>query len=110
MYPEVYILAATAGLGRGRGLSDSHTHLFHSSVYDDAVKRVNVHLDEELDAALAREARRTGVSKAALIRHAARALLDEQVGESAEDPWAAVTATITAPLPDTAADDDVIYR
>ncbi len=74
------------------------------------MKRVNVHLDEELDAELAREAYRAGMSKAALIRNAARDFLDQRRRETAEDPWAAFTGAITAPPSDDDHDDDVIYR
>ncbi|MGH3099052.1 MAG: ribbon-helix-helix protein, CopG family [Streptosporangiales bacterium] len=54
------------------------------------MRRVQIHLDEWLDEAAAREAARRGVSKAALIRDslAATVRLDEPVEE--EDPWEAM--------------------
>lgn len=76
------------------------------------MKRVNVHLDEQLDAELAREARRTGESKAALLRTAARALLDRraQADDEGCDGWAEFTGAVTDALPEARHHDDVIYR
>ncbi|MDN5861440.1 MAG: ribbon-helix-helix domain-containing protein [Pseudonocardia sp.] len=71
--------------------------------------RVNVHLDEQLNAALAREAARTGESKAALLRRAARILLDQRAAE-AVDGWAAFTGAIDDAPTDDRHHDDVIYR
>lgn len=73
------------------------------------MKRVNVHLDEELDAELAREAARTGESKAALLRRAARILLDQRRVDGA-DGWAAFTGAVTDAAPDDRHHDAVIYR
>lgn len=54
------------------------------------MRRVQIHLEEELDRAAAAEAARRGVSKAALIR----ASLAKELGGSSPDPdsaWAAMT-------------------
>ncbi len=54
------------------------------------MKRVQIHLEDELDRAAAAEAARRGVSKAALIR----ASLAKELGGSSSDPdtaWAAMT-------------------
>ena len=54
------------------------------------MRRVQIHLDEELDRAAAAEAARRGVSKAALIR----ASLAKELDASSPDPdaaWAAMT-------------------
>lgn len=74
------------------------------------VKRVNVHLDEELDAELAREAARTGESKASLLRRAARAFLDRQAAGTQDSAWAEFTGAVTDAEPDERHHDDVIYR
>lgn len=74
------------------------------------MKRVNVHLDEELDAELALEAARIGESKAALIRRAARAFLDRQRVDPVEDPWGAFTGAAVGTAAGEDHDDDVIYR
>ncbi|MGH9000648.1 MAG: ribbon-helix-helix protein, CopG family [Acidimicrobiia bacterium] len=50
-----------------------------------------MHLNEDLDAELAAEAARSGESKASLLRHAARALLDSRrriAGLVIENPFA----------------------
>lgn len=73
------------------------------------MKRVNVHLDAELDADLAREAKRVGESKAALIRRAARAFLDARPADSDSGGWAAFTGAVDGRA-DEGHDDDVIYR
>ncbi|MGQ0575651.1 MAG: CopG family transcriptional regulator [Pseudonocardia sp.] len=73
------------------------------------MKRVNVHLDEALDVELAREAARTGESKAALLRRAARILLDQRKNDSV-DGWAAFTGAVSGAEPDDRHHDDVIYR
>lgn len=54
------------------------------------MRRVQIHLDEWLDEAAAREAARRGISKAALIRDslAATVRLDQPAEE--EDPWEAM--------------------
>jgi hypothetical protein len=54
------------------------------------MRRVQIHLDESLDAAAAREASRRGVSKAALIRASLARELN-QVAPASDDPWLAIT-------------------
>jgi hypothetical protein len=67
------------------------------------MRRINVHIDEDLDERAEREARRRKVSKAALIRHSLRAELgvapardplDELVGMSDAEPTDDVDAVI----------------
>jgi Arc/MetJ family transcription regulator len=56
-------------------------------VYTEVVKRVQIHLTEDLDEAAEREAARRGVSKAALIR----SVLSHELApttSSSVDPWA----------------------
>lgn len=85
------------------------THPRISGVYHRLVRRINVHLDEDLDAELAAEAARLGLSKAELIRQAAREWLDRRRGVTPDDPWAAITGTGTADIPDYRHLDDLIY-
>lgn len=73
------------------------------------MRRVNVHLEEELDDALAAEAARAGESKAALLRRAARELLAARAAHHDDDPWAAFTGAVTHVGPDDRHHDDVIY-
>lgn len=74
------------------------------------MKRVNVHLDESLDAELAREAARSGVSKAALLRRAARVLLDQRRLETTGG-WGEFTGAVEVDAgPSDRHDDDDIYR
>jgi Arc/MetJ family transcription regulator len=79
-------------------------------VYHQPVRRINIHLDDELDAELAAEAARTGESKASLIRRAARAWLDRRLEEAPDEAWASFTGAITTASRDDRPDDDVIYR
>lgn len=51
-------------------------------VYDAPMRRIQLHLDEAMDDELATEARRRGLSKAALIR----LLLSQQIGVAVADP------------------------
>jgi metal-responsive CopG/Arc/MetJ family transcriptional regulator len=74
------------------------------------VRRINVHLDEDLDAELTREAARVGESKAALLRRAARALLDQRSQGAGDDSWARFTGAVRAECSDDQHDDDVLYR
>lgn len=90
----------------GRAL---HTHPRILGVYHGLVRRINIHLDEELDAELAAEAARLGESKAELLRRAAREWLDRRTGDPG-DAWAAFTGAVTGPpYEDDRADDEVIY-
>lgn len=59
-------------------------------MYDASMRRIQIHLDEDLDEAAEREASRRGISKAALIR----ASLARELGElkpPAADPWLDMT-------------------
>jgi hypothetical protein len=70
------------------------------------MRRIQIHIDEALDAAVAAEAARRGVSKAALIRSCiARAV--RPAAPSSDDPWEAMTGWLDdSPVDDI---DDVIY-
>jgi Arc/MetJ-type ribon-helix-helix transcriptional regulator len=78
-------------------------------VYHRLVRRINIHLDEELDAELAAEAARLGESKAELIRRAAREWLDQRAVTDPKDAWAAFTGAGTDVLPSYGHLDDIIY-
>jgi hypothetical protein len=70
------------------------------------MRRIQIHIDEKLDAAVAAEAARRGVSKAALIR----ACIAREVrvhARAPEDPWDAMTGWLDDdPVDDI---DDVVY-
>jgi hypothetical protein len=70
------------------------------------MRRIQIHIDETLDAAVKAEAARRGVSKAALIR----SCIAREVGAVApapDDPWDAMTGWLDDdPVDDL---DDVIY-
>jgi Ribbon-helix-helix protein, copG family len=70
------------------------------------MRRIQIHIDETLDAAVKAEAARRGVSKAALIR----SCIAREVGAPApapDDPWDAMTGWLDDdPVDDI---DDVIY-
>ena len=72
-----------------------------------AVRRIQIHIDESLDAAAEAEAARRGQSKAALIRAAlARELAVE--APAGKNPWAALTGWLDdGPVTDL---DAVIYE
>jgi Arc/MetJ family transcription regulator len=98
-------------VGRGviRFRQRFHTHPRLIGVYHRFVRRINIHLDDELDAELAAEAARLGESKAELIRRAAREWLDRRTGDPG-DAWAEFTGAVTgAPYDDDRSDDEVIY-
>jgi hypothetical protein len=69
------------------------------------MKRIQIHIDEELDEAAASEAARRGVSKAALIRESLAAFVSPS--PSTDDPWAGLDGW----LDDEPVDhiDEVIY-
>lgn len=70
------------------------------------MKRLQIYIDEELDAALAAESRRAGRSKAALIRECvARRYQDLQP----PDPLDQVVGFLTGTAGDSQAIDDVVY-
>jgi hypothetical protein len=58
------------------------------------VRRIQIHIDEALDRAAAAEARRRGISKAALIRAALEKELDG-AAPSPEDPWDAMVGWLS---------------
>jgi hypothetical protein len=70
------------------------------------MRRIQIHIDEALDAAVGAEAARRGISKAALIR----ASIAREVGATApppEDPWDAMIGWLDDdPVDDI---DDVLY-
>ncbi len=78
-------------------------------VYDEGVRRINIHLDEELDAKLAAEAARTGESKAALLRQAARAWLAQRTTADPDKAWSSFTGAVIGVPSDEQHDDEVIY-
>lgn len=70
------------------------------------VRRIQIHIDESLDAAAEAEAARRGQSKAALIRAALAHELTPQTPRE-PDPWAAMTGWLEdGPVPDL---DAVVY-
>lgn len=71
-----------------------------------SMRRVNVHLDTELDAELAAEAARRGQSKASLLREAARAFLDRSPQGGS---WDEFTGAITDAAADDRHHDEIIY-
>ena len=74
-------------------------------MYDAGMRRIQIHIDEALDAAVAAEAARRGISKAALIRSCiARAV---RVAAPPDDPWDAMVGWLDdEPVDDI---DDVVY-
>jgi len=92
-----------------RGRLRLHTHQRILGVYHRLVRRINIHLDEDLDAELAAAAARLGESKAELIRRAAREWLNRNVRVSTEDAWEAFTGSGTANLPEYRHLDELIY-
>ena len=85
------------------------THHRFRGVYHWVVRRINIHLDEALDAELAAEAARLGESKAELIRRAAREWLDRRAAPDSDDAWAAFTGAWVDIHPDGRSYDEVIY-
>ena len=73
-------------------------------MYTACMKRLQIYIDEDMDDALAVQARRTHTSKAALIRDAVRRSIGEP--EPAVDPfrdWIGGSDAAPAPV------DDVVY-
>ena len=71
-------------------------------MYHEAMRRIQISIEPELDEALAAEAARRKTSKAAVIRE----LVRDRLGERREDPMAKLVGDID----DTAGDiDRVIY-
>jgi len=70
-----------------------------------AMRRVQIHLDEELDRMAAAEAARRGISKAALIRVSLAKELTQSTRDTAA--WAAMTGWLDVdPVDDI---DDIVY-
>ena len=88
-----------------------YTHPRLAGVYHRLVRRINIHLDEDLDAELTAAASSLGQSKAEVLRQAAREWLDRRAKRPvpAEDAWAAFTGSGTADVPDYEHLDDLIY-
>jgi hypothetical protein len=77
-------------------------------MYDARVRRLQIMIDEDLDEALARQAREEGTSKAALIRRYVRERI-KPLPPIEEDPlWELVGMAEGSP-DDSASVDDVVY-
>lgn len=72
-------------------LGYSYTPLLRAMCIIGSMRRVQIHLDEELDDAAKREATRRGISKAALVRASLAKELGKGPETSEADPWAAIT-------------------
>jgi len=73
-------------------------------MYIRNMRRTQIYLDEDLDAALRQLAAAEGRSAAALIREAVRGYLSERRTSSADDPILAAAGTVTG-LPGDAAEE-----
>jgi hypothetical protein len=76
-------------------------------MYTPNVKRLQIYIDEELDAALAVESRRRGTSKAALIRQ----YVGERIGNVARpaDPIDRLVGVVEGTRDESASVDAVVY-
>jgi hypothetical protein len=75
-------------------------------MYTRGVKRIQIHIEDELDLAAGAEAARRGISKAALIRESLAERLSIQ-GAAARDPWEAMVGWLDdEPVDDI---DEVLY-
>jgi hypothetical protein len=72
------------------------------------VKRLQIMIEEDLDAALARQASEEGVSKAALIRRYVGERL-RPLPPLAEDPLSALFGLVDGNRDDSVSVDDVVY-
>ena len=77
-------------------------------MYAPSVKRLQIMIDEELDDALARQARKEGASKAALIRRYVRANV-ELLPPLHEDPIWDLVGFVKGNYDDSMSIDDVVY-
>jgi Ribbon-helix-helix protein, copG family len=75
-------------------------------MYTFTMKRLQIYIDEDLDAALAVESRRAGTSKAALIRECVARQYRDRL---ASDPLEAAVGFIEGSPGDSRAVDDVVY-
>jgi hypothetical protein len=73
-----------------------------------AVKRLQIMIEEDLDAALARQASEEGVSKAALIRRYVGERL-RPLPPLADDPLSGLVALVDGNRDDSVSVDDVVY-
>jgi hypothetical protein len=71
------------------------------------MKRIQIYIDEPLDAVLDAEASRSGRSKAALIREAASVRFGSRVGSPAPGGWDAMIGWLDGPAVDDI--DEVVY-
>lgn len=74
-------------------------------MYTSSMRRIQIYIDEYLDERLQAEARRSGTSKAALIRESVAARYGER-GSIDEDPLSRLIGQVDA---EPAAVDDVVY-
>ncbi len=74
-------------------------------VYTQAMRRIQIYMDEELDDLLESDAARLGVSKASLIRDA---VAQRYADRSVNDPVAALIGAYDGEAGDSV--DDVVYR
>lgn len=85
--------------------ADLHNHQ-HTAVTSSSMKRLQIMIEEDLDAALGRQATSEGVSKAALVRRFVRANIGPSLPLSA-DPLSSLIGMVSFEPDDI---DDVVYR
>ena len=76
-------------------------------MYDDPVKRLQIHIEEELDDVLAVEATKRRTSKAALIRQAVAARYAPV--PSKQNDLLAISGLLPGRIDDSRSIDDVVY-
>jgi Ribbon-helix-helix protein, copG family len=77
-------------------------------MYDGSVRRLQIMIDEDLDEALARQAREEGTSKAALIRRYVRERV-KPLPPIEEDPLWEIKGMVSGGPDDSLSVDDVVY-
>jgi Ribbon-helix-helix protein, copG family len=77
-------------------------------MYDANVRRLQIMIDEDLDEALARQAREEGTSKAALIRRYVRERI-KPLPPIEEDPLWEIKGMVQGGPDDSLSVDDVVY-